>query len=115
MYYYGVALYHCGDYARGNVVFEKMRTQIRPSREVSRGFRNYLVGKEGFPRRFQGTLNVHHERFSVYCPDLATDVFVQRPPRGARNGATIHFYVAFSMYGPVASFEPPAENELLLP
>ena len=49
MYYYGLALFQCGDYTKGNVIFEKMRTQIRPNREVSRGLRNYLVSKEGFP------------------------------------------------------------------
>jgi hypothetical protein len=54
MYYYGLALFQCGDYTKGNVIFEKMRSQIRPNREVSRGLRNYLVGKEGFPRRFKG-------------------------------------------------------------
>ncbi len=115
MYYHGVSLFQCGDYTKGNVVFEKMRTQIRPNRAVSRGLRNFFVGKEGFPRRFQGTLKMHHERYSVYCPDLATEIFVNRPPSGARNEATIHFYIAFSMYGPVAVSNPPDENQLLLP
>lgn len=115
LYYYAVALYHCNEVTKGNVVFEKMRTQIRPNGEVSRSLRNFFLGPEGLPKRLQGTLRSHHGRCSVYCPDLSADVFCKRPPSGLGQDATVHFYVAFSMYGPNAVFELPQPNQLLLP
>jgi hypothetical protein len=115
MYYFGVALYHCDDITRGNVIFEKMRSQLRPASSVRRGIRNYYLGQEGFPRRLQGTLRVHHERYSVYIPELASDFYCPRPPSGSGNDATVHCYLAFSLNGPNAVFDAPTENELLLP
>ncbi|MHB9044304.1 MAG: ATP-binding protein [Pirellulales bacterium] len=115
LYYYGVALFHCEDYSKANAVFENMRTRIRPHERVRRSVRNYLVGKEGFARRLQGTLKEAHGRLYVFSSDLGVDIYVGRREVEVQPNAVVHFYVAFTMEGPRAVFEPPEKLDLVIP
>ena len=115
LYYYGVALFHCGDYSKANAVFENMRTRIRPNERVRRSVRNYLVGKEGFARRLQGTLKEAHGRLYIFSSDLGVDIYVGRKEVEVQPNAVVHFYVAFTMDGPRAVFEPPEKADLIIP
>jgi hypothetical protein len=49
--------------------------------------------------------------------ELNTDVPVRnfQPPSDYRSGATVHFWLAFSLNGPLAAFRQPNEEDILLP
>ena len=114
-YYYGVVLFHFGDLAQANAVFRRLRRMTGSS--YGKGtLRNFLVGKEGFPRRLQGTLRSGHGRWYVDCGELGADVEVHgygKPQVSER--ATVHFYLGFSMIGPFAQFQSPHPEDLVLP
>ena len=114
-YYYGVALYHCGEIAQANAVFGRLRRLV--SSAYGKGVvRNFLVGKEGFAKRLQGTLRRSHGRLYVDCGELGTDMEVRgRPPPEAGDGATVHFYVGFSINGSSVEFQSPHPHDLVLP
>jgi len=114
-YYYGVALYHCGEYSKALNVFENLRTRIKPTPEIRRSIRNYLLGPEGLPKRVQGVLKRAHERYYAFVPELGVEVYVGPGDVNAQENATIHPYIAFTMEGPRAMMDRPGDNEMLLP
>jgi hypothetical protein len=113
-FYYAVALFHCGDTTGANAIFAGLRRT--PSLAVSPGdVRCYYLGDQGYPRRFQGTLERSGDRYYVSIPDLSFSVMARTAGMTGGPGATVHVYVGFTMYGPAAIFTNPGDDHSLLP
>jgi hypothetical protein len=113
-YYFALSLFHTGDYPKAKAVFEALKRRS-PSPRIRRGLRNCLLGKEGAPRRLQGTVRKAHSRTYVYCGEIDTDLEAFGGLADENEGATVHCYVAFSLSGPFAVKDRPTDSDTLLP
>lgn len=109
-----VVYFHLEDISRSTAKFANLR-RIAIARHAQRTIRAYYLNKEGQPRRVQFTLVHRAGRFYLESPHIGIDIPINQMPGSLRPGDTTHAYIGFSLLGPTAVFERPAESHLLLP
>ena len=113
IFYYAVALYHCGDSTKGSAYFANLR-RLQAHALMPREIRCYFLGKEGSPKRFQCTIARQGQRWYAEISELSIDVPIIRTPDEGGPGTTSHTYLGFALNGPVAVFRRPLEKGMLL-
>lgn len=114
MFYCAVALYHTDQLPEANALFGMLRSSV--SIPVLKGsIRAYFLGKEGFPKRYQGFVRQSHNRLYMEIGELGTDLPVHESWSGLHSGASRHCYVGFSLSGPFAVLRRPEARNLKLP
>lgn len=111
-FYYGVAQYQLGRLTDANATFASLRRM--PNVPAPNAVRCVFVGKEGFPRRLQGLVSNSAYRQYVTIGALGVDVPVQGSAESGPGG-TVHIYIGFTMYGPVALSRTLEPGDLQLP
>lgn len=113
-FYFAVAQFHTGDITDANATFSGLRRLSLPALSPH-AIRSYFIGPEGSPKRFQGTVERHHQNYYVLIPELNLSVPARVQSIEGGPGATVHPYIGFSLNGPVAVFDKPGERDSLLP
>lgn len=116
LFYTGIAYFQIGKITDGMAAFARSRS-LDQSSGVTTQVRAFLRDDAGQPKQLQGLISGPVGRSYVQVPELNTDITVRQfqPVGGARKGATVPVWVAFSMQGPLAAFRQPTEDDLLLP
>lgn len=108
-FYLAVALFQLGDIEQANAIFSKLR-RMQAFGFTPKEIRCFIVGPEGHPKRYQCTINRSHGRSYAEIPELNHDI----PVAGSNREIVTHTYVGFSLNGPLAWFNKPDENQMLL-
>lgn len=108
-FYLAVALFHLGDIEQANAIFANLR-RMQALGLTPKEVRCFSLGPEGHPKRYQCTINRSRGRSYASIPELDTDI----PVAGSNREIVTHTYVGFSLNGPVALFNKPDENKMLL-
>jgi hypothetical protein len=111
-FYYAVALYQLGRLTDANATFAALRRM--PNVPSAHAVRCVLVGNAGFPKRLQGVVSPAAYRTYVTIAELGTDVPLQGNPETGPGG-TMHVYIGFTMYGPIALSRTLEPADLQLP
>jgi hypothetical protein len=116
LFYTAVSYFQLDKVNDGLAVFGRIRSIYHAQSLLSQA-RVYLRDAQGRPRQLQGVLTGSFGRSYIRADELKTDVPVKnfQPPSDYRIGATVHFWLAFSMNGPLAAFRQPGEDDVLLP
>ena len=108
-FYLAVALFHLGYVEQANAIFSNLR-RLQALGLMPREVRSFMIGPEGFPKRYQCTIERRHERSYAEIPELNLDI----PVAGSNREIVTHTYVGFSLNGPIAIFNKPDDNQVLL-
>jgi hypothetical protein len=111
-FYYAVALYQLGRLTDANATFAALRRM--PNVPSAHAVRCVLVGNAGFPKRLQGVVSPSAHRQYVSIGELGIDVPLQGNPETGPGG-TLHVYIGFTIYGPIALSRTLEPGDLLLP
>ena len=114
MFYCAVSLYHTEQLPEANALFAMLRSSA--SIPMLRGsIRAYFLGKEGSPKRYQGSVRQAHGRLYLEIGELGTDLPIHEAGNALHSGASRHCYVGFSLSGPFAVLRRPEARDLKLP
>lgn len=108
-FYLAVALFHLGNIEQANAIFSNIR-RLQAHGLTPREVRGYIVGPEGYPKRFQCHIERRHERSYAEISELNIDI----PVQGSNREIVTHTYIGFSLNGPVAIFNKPDDMQVLL-
>ena len=108
-FYLAVALYHLGSIEQATAIFANLR-RMQAVGLSPKDVRCYFVGAEGYAKRFQCNINSRHERSYAEISELQTDVQVA----GYKKQAVNHVYIGFCLNGPVALYDKPDDQDLLM-
>lgn len=99
-FYRAVTLFHLNKINPAEAIFNLLRRHELPG-DLRRIRRCYFIDKNGNPKLFQGQIRDGNSKKYVYCSDLSNE-FMCSNEFNERNDTLIHFYIAFSLQGPVA-------------
>ena len=109
-YYLAVAFYHLAEIEQANVIFSFLR-RLHAIGLMPKDVRCYYLGPEGFPKRFQCEIDRSHGRSYAQISDLNADIIVA----GSSSRKIVsHAYIGFSLNGPLAFYDKPNDNYMLL-
>ncbi|MAX85795.1 MULTISPECIES: ATP-binding protein [Thalassolituus] len=98
-FYKAVSLFHLRDYASSDVEFNQLRASEIPS-YIRRAKRCFYLDKVGHIAKLEGQLTGTKKKY-IFCPALSRDILASGEFT-ERDDTTVHFYIAFSMQGPIA-------------
>lgn len=112
-FYLAVGLFHTGALTEAGAIFAGLRRLSLPA--ATRDIRCCYMGKEGAPKRVQGTLERKHDYGYLMLSDLDLSVPMRSMPQGYGTKQTIHAYIVFTLNGPAAELEKPDVQQVKLP
>ena len=108
-FYSGLAEFHLGNIEQSNAIFSNLR-RMQAYGLFPHELRAFALGPEGFPKRYQCSINREHGRNYADIPELDIDI----PVAGASREIVSHTYIGFSLNGSTAIFDKPEELQMIL-
>lgn len=113
-YYHALATFHLGNVQLAVAEFNALRPMTR-FQPAAHSMRNFLLGREGYPRKLQGIFHRSHDRKYVSIAELQLDAEANEAPNSLKEGGTCHCYLAFRLSGYRAYFGDPSDQNLDVP
>lgn len=114
-FYFAVACYHLHERVEANARFAEIR-RLNPDQSAMPWLiRCAYLGKEGSPKRFQGTVSGSGSNMYVKINELEDTVRVPKSYSIGAIGATVHVYIGFSLRGPLVLKVKPEHGYYELP
>ena len=101
-YVFALSLAHLDEWATATAMFTTLRRHSL-SRDIKWALRDFLLSKNGTPRRVQGEIKRAGDQSYLYVSDLHIDFVLHRAEIWPKEGETAHAYISFSFAGPTAT------------
>ena len=103
-FYKAVTLMHLGKVNDAEAIFNQLRRREMPG-DFRRARRCNYIDKAGNAKTFQGQIRDGYKKKYIYCADLANEFMCSNEFREKKD-VLVHFFIAFSLQGPVATKNP---------